>query len=322
MNESELLVKLSEPFAPSEVEWKPGALSADGLRALALAYADPRVYMTRLDLVCGVDWSVTYTPWGDGRIICHLTIEGRTRSSTGEADAQSERSEIAGTAAEAQAFKRACAMWGLGRYLYNLPVVWAEYDPKRRTFTDEGRARLAESLRRPPVVSHRNGVPSAAVIERVEIDMKTLPEMNPAGNGRDIDAEWRAIPGASQTGKQTSVASPTTDEMREEVKKWREMDDVSALCSEAQYRFLVGTVKNICRLPKDDEQAHHVILRGMFGREVDSEHLPGRAATRYLLDVLPENTKNRDSGEWTPNLRRNLIAVAAVIKLAQATTPA
>lgn len=139
MNKPEILEKLSLPFHPSLVEWKPGAASKEKGVALGMAYADPRAYMNRLDELCGMEWSVTYTPWGD-RVVCHLTINGVTRSSTGEADSQSERSEIAGTAAEAQAFKRACAMFGLGRYLYNLPAVWADFDG--RAFTDKGRAKL------------------------------------------------------------------------------------------------------------------------------------------------------------------------------------
>lgn len=138
---TELLPELKKPFHPSQVYWKPGSLNEERTRALALAYADLRAYQNRLDEICGMDWSVTYTPWGD-RIVCHLTIRGITRSSTGEPDSQSERSEIAGTSAEAQAFKRACAMFGLGRYLYNLPSLWVEYDPQSRSFTERARARL------------------------------------------------------------------------------------------------------------------------------------------------------------------------------------
>jgi hypothetical protein len=137
----DILKELRKPFHPSQVTWKPGSLNQERTRALALAYGDLRAYQNRLDEVCGMDWSVNYTPWGD-RIVCHLTVHGVTRSSTGESDAQSERSEIAGTAAEAQAFKRACAMFGLGRYLYNLPSLWVEYDPQSRSFTDKARARL------------------------------------------------------------------------------------------------------------------------------------------------------------------------------------
>lgn len=110
----ELLQELQKPFRPGDVYWKPGSISKEGGKALALPYATLRAYQQRLDTICGLEWSVSYTPWGD-RIICHLTISGVTRSSTGEPDSQAERSEIAGTSAEAQAFKRACSMFGLGR---------------------------------------------------------------------------------------------------------------------------------------------------------------------------------------------------------------
>ncbi|MCE7980553.1 MAG: hypothetical protein DYG89_05120 [Caldilinea sp. CFX5] len=138
---NQILDELSKPFHPSRITWRPGALTGKKDKALALAYADLRAYQNRLDEVCGMDWSVSYTPWGD-RIICHLTINGITRSSTGEADSDSERSEIAGTSAEAQAFKRACAMFGLGRYLYSLPSLWVEYDAPNQRFTEKSKARL------------------------------------------------------------------------------------------------------------------------------------------------------------------------------------
>lgn len=140
---SDILTKLAAPFHPSRITWKPQAMTKDKNKAMAVAYADPRAYQNRLDEVCGMDWAVSFTPWGD-RIICHLTINGVTRSSTGEADSQSERSEIAGTAAESQAFKRACAMFGLGRYLYSLPALWVEYDGNG--FTEKAKARLNSSI--------------------------------------------------------------------------------------------------------------------------------------------------------------------------------
>jgi len=136
----QVLDDLRKPFHPSQVTWKPGAVKGD--RALALAYADLRAYMNRLDEVCGSDWSVAYEPWGDDRIICRLTILGVTRSSTGETTNEAERSEIGGTVAEAQAFKRASAMFGLGRYLYNLPTGWADYDPATKKFTEKAKAKL------------------------------------------------------------------------------------------------------------------------------------------------------------------------------------
>lgn len=141
---NDMLDNLRKPFHPSQVTWKPGAVK--GNRALALAYADVRAYMNRLDEVCGCDWAVAYEPWGNDRIICRLTIGGVTRSSTGESTNEAERSEIGGTVAEAQAFKRASAMFGLGRYLYNLPTGWADFDPASKKFTEPARAKLTAIL--------------------------------------------------------------------------------------------------------------------------------------------------------------------------------
>ena len=68
-------------------------------------------------------------PWGDNRIICELTLHGVTRSSTGE---ESEGGFAPGTAAEAQAFKRACSKFGLGRYLYDIGIDWIDYDEDKK----------------------------------------------------------------------------------------------------------------------------------------------------------------------------------------------
>lgn len=139
----ELLQRLAAPFHPTRITWKPGALTSKKDKALALAYADVRAYQERLDEVCGMGWATTFSPWGNDRIICHLTINGITRSSTGESDGQSERSEIGGTAAEAQAFKRACSAFGIGRYLYTIDSPWVEYDAEKQQLTAQAKAKLA-----------------------------------------------------------------------------------------------------------------------------------------------------------------------------------
>lgn len=140
----DLLQRLRAPFPPEAIDWLPGSVANGKCRAMA--YADLRVYQERLDETCGLAWSVTYTPWED-RIIAHLTVDGVTRSSTGEPDAASARAENAGCVAEAQAFKRAAAMFGLGRYLYQLPAVWVEYDPERKRITDAGQKELQTRYR-------------------------------------------------------------------------------------------------------------------------------------------------------------------------------
>jgi hypothetical protein len=179
----EILKELSKPFHPSHITWKPGVFNRDKNKALALAYADLRAYQNRLDEVCGMNWSVSYTPWGD-RIVCHLTINGVTRSSTGEPDSQSEKSEIAGTAAEAQAFKRACAMFGLGRYLYNLPTVWCEFDSERKQFTEQGKGRLSGII----VQHYRRHIDPDVELEELRINGYEEKEigLNGSANGNGL----------------------------------------------------------------------------------------------------------------------------------------
>ena len=128
----ELLEKLAQPFPSSSIYWRAGVVSRDKKRAQALPYAEPRIYEDRLNQICPGLWSVSFRPWGESRIICDLTIGELTRSSTGE-----ENEGFApGTAAEAQAFKRACVKFGLGRYLYDIPIVWVPYDEKARRLSE------------------------------------------------------------------------------------------------------------------------------------------------------------------------------------------
>ena len=128
-NWPELLEALSQPFPASAVSWRAGSTTRDKKRAQALPYAEPRVYEDVLNRVVPGDWGCRFLPWGEsGRIICELTIHGVVRASTGE-----ENDGFApGTAAEAQAFKRACSKFGLGRYLYDVPIEWVGFDEQKK----------------------------------------------------------------------------------------------------------------------------------------------------------------------------------------------
>lgn len=134
---SDLLADLSAPFPMEQIEIKPGAVSEQKKRALALAYVDARFYQSRLDSVIGPDnWSVEYRPVSDRAILCRLSLLGIVREDVGEAP---EGDQNQATSAAMQAFKRACAAFGLGRYLYtDLPQIWAEVEPMGRSwkFTD------------------------------------------------------------------------------------------------------------------------------------------------------------------------------------------
>lgn len=135
---TELMNELSKPFDADRVEWKPQATSGD--RALAIAYADARAYQDRLNEIAGADWSDEYDVLDGGAVVlCKLTVCGVTRSDIGEANPGDRNTA---TSALAQAFKRAAVKFGIGRYLYDLPKTWVDYDAKRKRITPEGQREL------------------------------------------------------------------------------------------------------------------------------------------------------------------------------------
>jgi hypothetical protein len=110
---------LAYRFPQSDLTLKPGSVKGD--RALCLVYADTRAYQDALD-AAGVVWATTIVAVNDKTVIVALTIDGVTRSASGE--------DTDFMSAEARAFKRACSAFGLGRYLYSIDLGWQPYDGK------------------------------------------------------------------------------------------------------------------------------------------------------------------------------------------------
>ena len=122
---------LEIPFDPRVIDWRVTNTTKNGkLRGLVIPYADQRAYTDRLnELFTPAGWtrkyaihtSANFERNRDQRIVakvlvtCELMIFGLgSHSATGEEWADNDN---AGTSAEAQAFKRACSCFGLGRYL-------------------------------------------------------------------------------------------------------------------------------------------------------------------------------------------------------------
>jgi hypothetical protein len=53
----EMMEALAQPFPAEAIQWKPGATNRDKTRGLALAYADLRHSIDRLNEVAGSPWS-------------------------------------------------------------------------------------------------------------------------------------------------------------------------------------------------------------------------------------------------------------------------
>lgn len=133
--------RLKEPFPPEAIGWKPQSIK--GGRALAVAYIDARDVMNRLDDVLGTDrWEDTYEVLPGGSVICTLTLrfpaaEGRgtavTKQDIGSQSDQSDEGDRL-KAAFSDALKRAAVKFGIGRYLYGLPIAWHEWDEVKKQF--------------------------------------------------------------------------------------------------------------------------------------------------------------------------------------------
>jgi hypothetical protein len=140
---AEALARLQEPFASRDVKWLVAATSRDGRKGRVTPYADPRAYTDRLNhIFTASGWTREYTvqtlapitrlkndkPIQTGKVLvtCVVSIPGvGTHSGCGEEWAEDPN---ALTSAEAQAFKRACSNFGLGRYFYNFAEMWVDLD--------------------------------------------------------------------------------------------------------------------------------------------------------------------------------------------------
>ena len=130
----EILEALTAPFPDDEIEFLPRAQSNG--KALGLAYIDARSVMRRLDAVVGpANWSYDFDVLSpDGKMVRgKLTVLGVTKCDAGEAAQEDEPLK----SAVSDALKRAAVHFGIGRYLYYLPRVWAPYDAQKRRFIEQ-----------------------------------------------------------------------------------------------------------------------------------------------------------------------------------------
>lgn len=286
------LAALARPFHPDQISFKPGSVRRDGTAALGLAYVDLRAYMDRLDLVFGPAWAVSYRPWSDTRVICDLTLfsedgQSCTRSSTGEGEGQN-----GGPTAEAQAFKRACVMYGMGRYLYDLPQVWAAYDGQARRFTPSGLNVLLTS-----VVQHYNETTGS----HVEMPAGVTSAV-PAGEVFTSAAPGIHLPASSVSPayvfEEESFMDPASGEPAHDgaslVAYVREHNPVPPTnpASAAQLKYLVKTLAWVAGKGSDGEKALDLLTGGAM---VD------KAVASQLIDWLAADQYDKEAGAYKPN---------------------
>jgi len=167
-------------------------------------------------------------------VTCELTIfRLGSHSATGEEWADDDN---AGTSAEAQAFKRACSCFGLGRYLYYFTGTWVDLDDRKR----------------PKTVPQLAGWATPA---------GWLEGLRPRCAG-DPKLSERATAGNGRSGQHNGVESAYRDGILQEIEKMEQV------VGKRMYRGLLKTVARVWN-PKDiqEQQIQQKVLAHMQAAE-------------------------------------------------------
>ena len=115
------LKKLSEPLTVSQIDFRVQSINKGGY-ATILAYKDARVDMQRLDDVCGpLSWKREHTRENHN---CIVSIWDESKSQwVSKEDTGVESNAEAQKGLASDSFKRSCFNWGIGRELYDYPVI-------------------------------------------------------------------------------------------------------------------------------------------------------------------------------------------------------
>lgn len=123
---SDIIKALAQPLNISDVDFRLQSINNGGY-ATILAYKDARVDMNRLDAVCGMNWQKDFKLI-DSKLFCGVGIkfneEWIWRWDVGvESNAEKEKGQAS------DSFKRAAFCWGIGRELYNYPIIQIKLEP-------------------------------------------------------------------------------------------------------------------------------------------------------------------------------------------------
>lgn len=137
MTHQEILAALA---APMPFHWRIGPVNKDKLTAQCLAYIDARDAAARLNEILGLDWMCDYKQVGEV-MYCGVGIkfdgDWRMRWDAGtESNTEAEKGEAS------DSFKRACVKWGLGAFLYDMPIQKVKMDPTAKFPVDDDGKRI------------------------------------------------------------------------------------------------------------------------------------------------------------------------------------
>jgi hypothetical protein len=112
---------LSEPLSVSQIDFRVQSINRGGY-ATILAYKDARVDMQRLDDVVGpLGWMRRHTRDNHNCVV--EIYNEKTSQWISKEDTGTESNAEAQKGLASDSFKRACFNWGIGRELYDYPLI-------------------------------------------------------------------------------------------------------------------------------------------------------------------------------------------------------
>lgn len=115
------LKELQRPLEIKDIDFRVQSINKGGY-ATILAYKDARADMIRLDEVCGqLNWKREHLRDNQNCIVSIWCDEKKQWISKEDTGTESNTEKEKGLASDS--FKRACFNWGIGRELYDYPVI-------------------------------------------------------------------------------------------------------------------------------------------------------------------------------------------------------
>lgn len=250
MEQHAIMARLAAPFPPDVVSWRPGGTTKDGKKAQALAYIDARDVQGRLDDVFGLMWETEHYNAGDDHICCRITVtlpNGQKISRTngcwvgnvevtphnGKVESKEEdRADREAKWALSDAFKRAASLFGIGKYLYDMPSPYFPLNDFKR-FDDDTLEKLKRIAARPFEEWQRDRK------ERARAAAEQRPRGGATGDDRPAPREQTPAPAAAAPDE------PPKDELPIDafVRRFKSVskDDFSGLVATTKEVFAKGS---------------------------------------------------------------------------------
>lgn len=125
------LKELSKPLSIDNIDFRVQSINK-GKYATIIAYKDARVDMQRLDDTVGaLNWKREHTRDNNNCIVSIYNPEIKEWISKEDTGTESNTEQAKGLASDS--FKRACFNWGIGRELYDYPIIQVKLEDSEVT---------------------------------------------------------------------------------------------------------------------------------------------------------------------------------------------